>query len=101
MSALSHCINCGESFIDGFGCACSLACLHEHQNHIALAQFQLGNPDINPPPRSALGPVVQELIDYTPHLLSIVHPDRNGNSEASNRITQILLVLRDTLRKAS
>ena len=92
------CCHCGQSFVGGYGSVCSLSCLNQHQNRIALAQFRSKAMPGYSPPRSAPDPVVQVLIDYAPQLLSMVHLDRNGNSDAANKITQLVITLRKQSR---
>jgi hypothetical protein len=50
-------------------------------------------------PSAAPDPAAQEIIDCIPQLIRHCHPDMHGNSPASNKITQVLLRLRDIQRK--
>jgi hypothetical protein len=93
------CINCAQVFTCGapgsFGFACSRACYDQHQNRIALARSH--HIDLTRArPSSAPDPIImQAVIDNLPQILSHCHPDRHGNSQASNEITRLLLRARN------
>ena len=45
-------------------------------------------------PSRADDPLTRKLIEIVPLAIKLTHPDKHGNSPASNEVTQLLLALR-------
>lgn len=96
---MKTCRTCYASFMPKYGfekdcLRCYIRRKREEERNYYQQQWR------QPPPPQINLPPENEWREMLPRLIRLAHPDRHGNSEVSNVVTQWLLRQRDRLRAA-